>query len=94
MSRSEATFPIPAFYSSCTVQPSRDDLLREIGELHLRLERMRQVVNDAERVRSWLHQQQLVVTPSICCAGSELERRVAELDAVEEIARRGRESAG
>ena len=62
-----------------------DALLAEIGELHLQLQEMKEVVRQAVSLRAWIHAQPVIFTPSICCPGDELERRIEEADAREAL---------
>lgn len=61
-----------------TTASTRQELLARIGELEIELSLQRNRLLDLEELAQWLEAQPMVFTPSICCDGADLLRRIRE----------------
>ena len=64
---------------------TREELLTEIGVLHMQATRLNEIIAPLERLSLWIKKQALIATPEVCCPGMELESRIVELIAKGEL---------
>jgi hypothetical protein len=76
--------PIPLSFTQSSVR-SEQQLLAEIGDLHVRLAEAEKRLFHLEHLEAWILRQPLIFTPAICCEGVELPVRIREERALAEL---------